>query len=169
LVIVLSLAINGCGFRPLYGRTSADSEGYPVESRLAAVQIEPIADRLGQYVHNYLRDGMNPMGQPKQPVYFLSVQVVETNPGGLSRRDLGASRLNVQLRAYFALRDAEYNVLLNDTAKAVTGFDVFRDPLNDISAKEDAEKRTAELLAQMITARVAAYFSIASAPQPQSP
>jgi hypothetical protein len=68
------------------------------------------------------------------------------------------------LRGYFTLSDGLDSVLLTDTAMAFTGYDVFQDPLNDISAMEDAQDRAAMLLAQMITARVAAYFSIASAP-----
>ena len=164
LVLMLALALPGCGFRPLYGKASLDSQGHTTEARLSAIEILPIADRLGQQVHNYLRDSMNPTGQPANPAYRLEVVVLETNPGGLTRRDLGASRVNVQLRAIYRLYDASDNLLLTDTAKAVTGFDVFRDPLNDISALEDAEERTAELLAQLITARVAAYFSLASAP-----
>ncbi len=164
LVLALALGASGCGFRPLYGTASVDGRGHAVETHLAAIEIEPIANRLGQQVHNYLRDGMNPQGQPGSAAYFLDVRVAESSPGGLARRDLGASRTNIELEATFWLRDGADKVLLADTARAVTGFDVFRDPLNDISALEDAEDRTAQLLARMITSRVAAYFAQTGAP-----
>jgi LPS-assembly lipoprotein len=163
-VLALFLALAGCGFRPLYGRASKDAQGYSLEARMAAIEIRPIADRLGQQVHNHLRDSLNPGGQPDNPAYYLDVRVLETTPGGLSRRDLGASRVNIRLLATFWLRDPNDEVLFTDTATAVTGFDVFRDPLNDISAFEDAESRTAELLARMIASRIGAYFSVAKAP-----
>ena len=163
LALALAAPVQGCGFRPLYGQASRDSAGYSTEARLSAIEIAPIANRLGQQVHNYLRDAINPSGRPDTPAYRLEVVLVESNPGGLTRRDLGASRTNVALRAYFTLYDATDNPLLQDSAKATTGFDVFRDPLNDISAEEDAQERASRLLAQLIAARLAAYFSLAQA------
>lgn len=163
-MIAAGLALSGCGFRPLYGKASEDAEGYTVNAHMAAIEIRPISDRLGQMVHNALRNSLNPKGEPDRPAYYLDVRVAESNPGGLSRRDLGASRVNVELLGTFWLRDGNDAVLLQGTQQAITGFDVFRDPLNDLSALEDAERRTAELLARMIAARLAAYFSVAEAP-----
>ena len=91
LALAIALALPGCGFRPLYGKSSLDAQGYSTEARLSAVEIAPIADRLGQQVHNYLRDAMNPTGQPANPAYRLEVVVIETNPGGLTRRGADGS------------------------------------------------------------------------------
>ncbi len=167
--LVALLMTTGCGFHPLYGTPGVDSHGYEMERKLAAIEILPIANRVGQQVHNYLLNNLNPGGPPQNPVYFLNVDIDQSAPGGLSRSDLDASRTNVQLTGYYTLSDQAGTILLSDSARAITGFDVFRDPLNDISAKEDARARSAELLARQIANRLAAYFSaVEIAPPPTS-
>src|SRR3546814_10930071 len=67
-----------CGFQPLYGSDGRRNLGdESVAASLATVRIDPLRDRAGQQMHNFLRDRLNPEGQPVSPSYRLQVQLVE--------------------------------------------------------------------------------------------
>lgn len=156
----------GCGFRPLYGQANTNAAGAAVDRQMAGVRIAPIPDRLGQQLHNALRDQFNPLGQPAYGDYSLNVNLLERVYGALARRDLSASRRNVELAVAYTLTDAYGTVLLQDRSHITTGYDEFDDPLNDISALEDAERRGTLQLAEMIRTRIAVFLTTGTTPPP---
>jgi LPS-assembly lipoprotein len=164
----------GCGFRPMYGTASANVAGSPVDQQMAAIHISPIANREGQELHNALRDRFNPLDQPSSAAYSLDVNLTIRTYGALARRDLSASRRNVEMNAFYSLLDTSGNVVLRDRATITTGYDEFDDPLNDISAYEDTLRRGTLQLADQIRTRVAVFLTAGtppgvSAPEPQEP
>src|SRR5262245_24825252 len=154
----------GCGFRPLYGQASVNAAGSPVDRQMAGVRIAPIPDRLGQQLHNALRDQFNPLGQPGYGDFTLNVVLLQRVYGALARRDLSASRRNVELTAQYTLTDAYGTELMTDKSYITTGYDEFDDPLNDISSFEDAQRRSTLQLAEMIRTRVAVYLTAGTTP-----
>lgn len=154
----------GCGFRPLYGRANSNAAGLSPDKQMAGIRIEPIANRLGQQLHNALRDRFNPLGQPSSAAYSLRVQLTERTYGALTKPDLSATRRNVELNAYIYLSDTSGNQVLYDRAVITSGFDEFDDPLNDISAREDAERRGTLQLADQIRSRVAVFLTAGTTP-----
>src|SRR5262245_3375797 len=132
----------GCGFHPMYGTASATTaSGAAVDQQMAGIRIEAIGDREGQELHNALRDRFNPLGQPGASTYSLNVDLDIRTYGALARRDLSASRRNVEMNAFYTLNDISDHVVLKDRAVITSGYDQFDDPLNDISAYEDAVRR----------------------------
>jgi LPS-assembly lipoprotein len=155
----LGASLSGCGFRPMYGSTASGAGGTRVDQQMAEIHISPIADREGQQLHNALRDRFNPLGQPSTSAYTLDVRLITRTYGALAKRDLSASRRNVQMNASYALRDSSGNVVMTDRAVSTTGYDEFDDPLNDISAFEDSVRRNTLQLADQIRTRVAVYLT----------
>jgi LPS-assembly lipoprotein len=162
--------LGGCGFRPLYGNAStvSTSSGARVDQQMAAVRIDPISNREGQQLHNALRDRFNPLGQPVSSSYSLAVNLSIRSYGALSRRDLSATRRNVELNAFFSLRDNAGNVVMSDRSMITTGYDEFDDPLNDITAYKDTIRRGTLQLADQIRTRVAVFMT-AGTPAPIVP
>lgn len=160
----------GCGFRPMYGDAStvSTSSGGRVDQQMAGIRIEPIANREGQQLHNALRDRLNPLGQPASAAYSLNVNLTIRSYGALSKRDLSATRRNVELNAFYSLRDNADTVVLTDRSVITTGYDEFDDPLNDISAYEDTIRRGTLQLAEQIRTRVAVFMT-AGTPAPIVP
>lgn len=155
-------ALGGCGFKPLYGSRTPDGAAtgnVGIDRQLAGIRVEPIANRLGQQVHNALRDGFNPLGQPAASTHRLSINLVVRTYGALARSDLSATRRNVEITAFYRLTDSAGNQVLSDSSQANTGYDEFDDPLNDLTANEHAQERAALQLAEMIKTRVAAFFA----------
>jgi LPS-assembly lipoprotein len=166
----LAAPLAGCGFRPLYGNasTASTASGARVDQQMAGVRIEAISNREGQQLHNALRDRFNPLGQPADATHSLNVSLTIRTYGALSKRDLSATRRNVELNAYYSLRDKGDKVVMTDRSTITTGYDEFDDPLNDISAYEDTIRRGTLQLAEQIRTRVA-VFMIAGTPPPNTP
>ena len=162
--------LSGCGFRPIYGNAStvSTSSGGRVDQQMAGIHIDAIANREGQQLHNALRDRFNPLGQPAESAYALAVNLTIRTYGALTKSDLSATRRNVELNAFYSLRDGTDNVVMTDFSVITTGFDEFDDPLNDISAYEDSVRRGLLQLAEQIRTRVAVFMT-AGAPAPNVP
>ncbi|MGH8735715.1 MAG: LPS assembly lipoprotein LptE, partial [Burkholderiales bacterium] len=148
--------------------TVSTSSGSRVDQQMAGIHIDAIANREGQQLHNALRDRFNPLGQPTDSAYALGVSLTIRTYGALSKRDLSATRRNVELSAFYALRDNADKVVMTDRSTITTGYDEFDDPLNDISAYEDTIRRATLQLAEQIRTRVAVFMT-SGTPTPITP
>jgi LPS-assembly lipoprotein len=165
LLVAGALApLAGCGFRPMYGTASGSAPGTAVDQQMAGIHISPIANREGQELHNALRDRFNPLDQPSSAAYSLDVNLTIRTYGALARRDLSASRRNVEMNAFYSLNDISGTMVLKDRAIITTGYDEFDDPLNDISAYEDTIRRGTLQLADQIRTRVAVFLTAGTPP-----
>ncbi|MCM0018613.1 MAG: hypothetical protein NBV67_01330, partial [Tagaea sp.] len=70
-LVGLPAILAGCGFEPLHRATARGSAA----DSLAAIRIDPIADRSGQILRNYLLDRLSPRGTPARPDYVLRVRL----------------------------------------------------------------------------------------------
>lgn len=156
LVVALLAAalLHGCGFRPLYGKDSAD-----VTRSLAQVRVELIPDRNGQRLRNLLLDRINPAGEPARPAYALSVRI------SLSRTDLGierdetATRAVMVLNAEYSLRDtANGKTLIEGTAQSTNSFNIVASDFATLSGETDAVERASREISDDIKTRLALYF-----------
>lgn len=65
LAVGFGLISSGCGFEPLYGDRAGET---PTRLELAAVEVGPIPERLGQQVRNALVDRLNPGAEPHRSI-----------------------------------------------------------------------------------------------------
>lgn len=147
----------GCGFQPLHGQ--ADS-GSPVTMGLSSVRVEPLRDRVGQQMHNFLRDRLNPQGQPASPSYSLRVQVTETLSETGVRRDETATRANLRINASFSLFDfGGGEELFTGRSSSTTSYDILENPFATTVSEEDARERALREVADDIQTRLSIYFT----------
>ena len=145
-------ALAACGLQPMYagGAASRAVRG------LAAVQVEPIAEREGWLVRNALRDKLNPDNVEVAPEYRLEVQLDENLEGfGLLTDDtIGRERLT--LRARYQLIDIGTGaILLDGTAGSDAGIDVVSSEYATIAAEQTALENLAQDVAARIVTRLA--------------
>ncbi|HEY9549066.1 MAG TPA: LPS assembly lipoprotein LptE, partial [Kiloniellaceae bacterium] len=147
-----------CGFQPLYAKGAGDES---VAASLASVRIKPLRDRPGQQMHNFLRDRLNPQGQPVSPSYRLQVNLVETLTELGVRIDETATRANLRMVAEFALLSygAEGEPLLSGRSSSTTSYDVLDNPFATTVSEQDARERALREVADDIETRLALYFS----------
>ena len=159
LLLGAAVALSACGFKPLYGRSEAQALS-PVD-HLAAIRIAPLADRIGQQMHNLLRDRLNPYGQPRDPVYRLDVAIAEARQELGIRKDETASRANLILSASFTLRKLESNrVLLQGRTSSVNSFNILTNQFATDFSEADARGRALRELSDKIRVRLGIYFSV---------
>ena len=159
-----TLLLSACGFRPMYGDpAAAGNAGGATSAKLAEVQVDVIADRLGQELNNMLRDRINPAGQPDKPKYHLAVTLAQSNTT-IASGNANTRHQDMTVTATYWLKQADNGdtttyLLSNINSRVTVSYDTLDDPYNDIVTAQDAEHRAIEQLADMITTRVSAYFS----------
>ena len=153
--LILGL-LEGCGFRPMYGGqdTAANLQG-----AFASVSIAEIPNRVGQVVRNHLLDQINPHGGPAVPDFILSVNLIEEREGYGFGTDESINRESLTLEGDFRLIDQSTGkVVYEDIVRSTQAYDVVQSDFANFSAQQDAQMRTAEQVAFLITVRLGMFF-----------
>jgi len=156
-LVLLAVAVSGCGFQPLYGRNDA---GQRTQDLLATVRIQPLPDRVGQQLHNLLRDRLNPLGQPRKPSYTLQVQISETLEELGVRKDETATRSNLTVFADFELSDAASGkVVFEGRSRSINSYNILESQFATLFSESDARNRALREISDEISNRLAVYFA----------
>lgn len=160
LAIAALLLLAACGFQPMYGKLGRDSAAPDTVTELNRVTIASIPDRPGQMLRNRLIDRFYHDGRPTDPLYDLTVKIRETETGLGIRRDATASRTRLDMVARYTLtRRADHKTLLDSTTRTSISFNQLDAQYATLTAREDARDRALSELSELITSRVALYFS----------
>ncbi len=156
VVLVALAALAGCGFRPLYGRSSGDPRIAP---EMASVYVEPIPDRQGQLVRNALLGKISPTGQSR---YRLEVKLTITESPVLLQTDQTAAIDDIGYSATFTLYEGATALTAGSVARSFS-FDFLAQQYSNIAARNSIERRAAEEIAGQIRDQLATYFVRAAA------
>ena len=158
LLVGMAFALPACGFTPLYG--GADSQAMSPVDHMAAIRISPLPDRTGQQMHNLLRDRLNPIGQPREPVYALGLLLSESRQELGIRKDETATRANLNLAVQFTLSSTQTGGLLySGRVNSVSSYNILTSPFATGFSEADARGRALRELADGIRTRLGIYFS----------
>jgi LPS-assembly lipoprotein len=176
VAMVLSLAVAGCGWRPLYERPVAEpASGGGVGAVLAQIAIDPIStdstpdpltgsdqslydSRAAQLLQNNLKNLLNPGGAPDSTMYHLAIQLEQQTDASASLGNGQTTREDLTMIAKYQLNDTSGQPVLSDFARAVTSYDILRQPFADISSRRDAQQRGAQELARSIQTRLSVFL-----------
>lgn len=157
LLALSSVALlSGC-LHPMYGGVA----GRALVSAMQSVEIVPIKDRLGHYLHNDLIFAFNGTGASFSPRYRLSVIPVEQVQTPLVDTITGrATAGTVVVDANYRLvRISDGALVASGTAFTAAVYDRSSPRFADIRAARDAEIRDASSLSDQIRIRVAAALA----------
>jgi LPS-assembly lipoprotein len=159
------LASSGCGFHPIYAKSS---DATPVGTQMAQVKVDPIdysglqaskLFRLGQELHNALLARINPDGSPGKATYAIRVTLSEAesdvavDPSGLSQRSS-----IVETASFKLVSLADGKQVMTGTSTGVNSFGNVSNAFATVEGREDARRRAIAYLASDIAARLALYF-----------
>lgn len=155
LALTATLPLGACGFRPLLARSDGDSVG----NRLAAVSVRGPGGRLGQQLRIALEDNLDPTASRPPALYDLNVNLRNTNRALAIQLDNTITRYNLTLSAGFELkRKADREVLYRSRVRRVASYNVRRAPFATLTARQDAERRAAQEIANDIRTLLALHF-----------
>lgn len=154
--IAIAAGLQGCGFTPLYGDRPARPA---LEQTFAGIDVAPIDDRIGQQLRNRLIGHLSPRGLAPTPRYGLTVDLAEEIEGYGFRSDRAVTRERLRLSAVYRLVDLEEGALLvEETARANSFYDVVQSDFAAVVARRDARERASAQISDSIVARLALYF-----------
>ncbi|MGH7063063.1 MAG: LPS assembly lipoprotein LptE [Stellaceae bacterium] len=146
---VTLLALSGCGWAPLY----ADPETGPAASQLAAVEVDPIPERIGQRLEMALRNALDPSGvQAKEQYRLHTVLTVALSNLGIQTQ--GTAVLGrVDVFATYSLSDLKSGqALLSSQVHAQNSFSLDPNQYSTVVAEDDAGVRcVAEITNEMVS------------------
>ena len=156
VLVGVLVSIAACGFRPLYG---ARGPGTGMARTLAAIEIAPKSNPLGQIVREYLLENMSPGTSSGGQLYRLDFNVRQEKTIAALEHDESAERYNLVMRVPCRLvRLADDRVMLNGAASATAAYNVVLSDYATLAAERDASARAADRIGEQIHMRLAVYF-----------
>ena len=135
-----SLALAGCGFTPVYGPGGAGN-------RLTGQVALADADTPARYLFN--RRFEERMGRASGP-YALAV-TLQTDDQDLGTTSTGSiTRYRILGRAFYELRDAGGETLIDGRTTAFTGYSTTGSTVATLAAERDARERLMTILADQV-------------------
>jgi LPS-assembly lipoprotein len=161
VLVVLTLFLAACGFKPLYGRHGAGT--LPAEQYLARINIEQVADRVGQQLRNNLLSRLNPKGPSADPLYSLSINVTESITNLVIKKSAVVTRGNLRIAASYSMAlvrgvGAGEGGLASGTVLSTSSYDIPQDQFAARAALKDARARAVKEIADDMRTRLAVYF-----------
>lgn len=151
-VLLVVLALAGCGFHPLYGKGGASP------AIMASIYVDPIADRTGYELRNSLIDLLD-SGGGNSKQYRLKITLAEDRKGIALQNDATITRYNYLLAAQYELRDSAGRIVTSGHQSTLTAYNVVASPYATLSAEQDAQKRAAQDLSQRIQLDLGVFFA----------
>ncbi|TNE65159.1 MAG: hypothetical protein EP335_06335 [Alphaproteobacteria bacterium] len=152
--LMASLWLAGCGFTPLY---EAGGSADDMRAKLSGIEVAPIADRLGQVMHNQLVQRLNSDGNAE---YQLVVTLDQSTEGYGFRPDAAATQEQMTITAHVALVSlVDDKTLFADDMRVRTSYDLVLSDFATVTQREDSARRLVLDLAERIHRRLALYFS----------
>jgi LPS-assembly lipoprotein len=163
--IVLCAILSGCGaggagFSPLHGPTAS---GVHLNDKFAAVDFATIPGRVGQRIRNELVFEKSSAGTAAPAAHRLEVKVVDSIATTLVKINGDSQGQVYQVEASYRLIDLKTNkMVFEGRSLSRASFERFESIYSNVRAREDAENRAAENIANDIRTRLSAYLSQAT-------
>ncbi len=137
-----------CGFEPLHAQRSA-------VTTLPPIRVEPIPERAGQILRNYLLDRMAPRGEGGAQAYTLAIRLFEPRQVLALRRDDVISRMGYSAVASYELVDAAGKRVVVGSSSYSTDYEITNSEFATLAAQQNARERVLELVADDIRNQIA--------------
>jgi len=146
--------LSACGFKPLY---EAGGSSAQMQAELAAIDVAPIHDRIGQVMRNRLLDRLNASAKQK---YQLSIILRQSTEGYGVRPDTATTQEQLTIVASVKLTAlADDTLLFEEEMRARTSYDLVLSDFATLTQREDSARRLVLELAERIHRRLALQFS----------
>jgi LPS-assembly lipoprotein len=148
MIVAVAPLLAACGFEPLHAQRGA-------VAALPPIRIEPIPERSGQILRNYLLDRMAPRGEGGAQAYTLAIRLFEPRQVLALRRDDVISRMGYSAIASYELLDAAGKRIVAGSSSHSTDYEITNSEFATLAAQQNARERVLELVADDIRNQIA--------------
>ncbi len=155
LLVVTALPLGGCGFRPLYSDRGTES----TVNKLADVDVSAPENNIGRLLKFSLLDRMTDTGYaPASAAYKLMLSPSAYTENVAVQQNAAVTRANFVLVVPFTLLGADGKTLFRSVARSRSSYNRVESEFANLTAEKDAEKRTAEAVADDIKLQLSVFF-----------
>jgi LPS-assembly lipoprotein len=158
-LLLATLALSACGFRPLYG-TLDSSPGAQVE--FSSVYVEPVENEVSGYeLRNALISALHGSDRVQNMRYKLSIRLHEIREGvAIASDNATITRYGYTMQADYTLTDIHTNKEITKGDEQVrAGYDVAASPYATEVSLQDTRKRAAQNVAEQIRVALGVFFA----------
>ena len=152
---MIFFTITNCGYQPIYSKNI----NINTNDELLSISVKNIENRTGQILKNFLTNQFNPENKRVITKYRLIVEISENKTELGYRRDMSATRSDLENTAkYYLVFIKNGKVLLEDDTKAISSFDIVDSVYATNIAEIDARKKNLKVLSDNIFTNLIIYF-----------
>ena len=149
--------IMGCGFQPVFKKGTKSI----LESEMSYIEIEPIANRIGQKLRNHLIHEITPLGGAGLSRYTLSVELSETKQNLAIKKSEIATRANLLFIARYQVRlKSSKELLATGQSRITTSFNILNQTFATTEAEKNARARAVREISVDIGVKIASFFRL---------
>ena len=151
--IIFFFAISNCGYEPIY------SKNQNTNVEISKIYVKNIKDRSGQILRNSLLNKINPERERVIYKYRLIVEMSESKSSLAYRKDMSATRTDLEITANYFLSDIKNeNILIKEEIKSTTSFDVVESVYATLIAEKDAREKSLQVISEDIFTNLVIFF-----------
>ena len=144
---------SSCGYEPIY------SKNINTNKELLSISIKNIKNRPGQILRNTLLNQLNPEGERVIIKYRLIIKISENKTNLAYRRDMSATRQDLEVTAKYLLKNAKNEeILLKRETNSISSYDVVESVYATLIAENDARKKNLEVISDDIYTNLVIFF-----------
>ncbi len=158
IVVALLIALQACGFQPLYQR---DQAGLSAGNAFEGIRVRPIADRAGQELRNHLYDALTPKGPPVNPAWVLSVTLTESIEKISVEQTSFSTRANLKLNGAYSLMPFGESDDIGHTGSVdvISSYNILDSEYATLIAERDARSRAVAIMSNDMRRQLAIWFN----------
>lgn len=163
ILLLLTLAVTACGFRPLYAPLKQEDGS----SLFDQVWIDTIPGSSGIILRNYLLDSFYRDGYPDSARYMLRIGLNENVRDVDIQKNDTTTRAQYVIMAVYDIRDRKTDQIIDSgQVRSVSGYNILLSQYTTLVSQNDAKDRALKDLADKIQMRTALVLSEPETAQP---
>ena len=150
---IVFFIFTSCGYEPIYSKNANTNK------ELLSISVQNIKNRPGQILRNTLLNQLNPKRERVITKYRLIVEISESKSSLAYRKDMSATRTDLNVTAKYLLKDIKNGkILLKQEAKSISSFDVVESVYATLIAEKDVREKNLKVISNDIYTNLVIFF-----------
>ena len=155
LYLIVFFVSTSCGYEPIYSKNINKN----INKELLSISINNIKNRSGQILRNTLLNQLNPERERVITKYRLIIEISESSRSLGYRRDMSATRADLEVIAKYFLKNAKNDeIILKEEVKSISSFDVVESVYATLVAEKDAREKNLKIISDNIYTNLVIFF-----------